>query len=54
MLQTVRVNSKLSVYAYLFDIFDYNKTLLVPPGTRVIVHNKFSHRVSWVLNGEKD
>lgn len=48
-----RVEPKLLVYAYFFDKFDYNKTLLVPTGTKIVAHQKPSHRASWALNGEQ-
>ena len=50
-LCSARVNPKLSAYPYLFGQFDYNKTPLVPPRTRVVAHTKVSKRASWQLNG---
>ena len=47
LLQTSRVNPKLSSHAYLFGNFDFNKTPLAPPGTRVVVHEKPQQRASW-------
>jgi hypothetical protein len=38
LLRNSRVNPKLSAYAYLFGNFNFNKTPLAPPGTKVIVH----------------
>jgi len=35
-----RINLKLSAYAQLHGIFNYNNTPIAPPGTRVLVHNK--------------
>ena len=52
LLRSARVNPRLSAYAYLFGEFDYNKTPLVPPGTKLVAHNKPSNRSSWALNGE--
>ena len=53
LLRSARVNPKLSAYVYLFGQFDYNKTPLVPPGTRVVAHTKVSKRASCQLNGEQ-
>ena len=51
LLRHARVNPKLSSYAYLFGVFDFNKTPLAPPGTRVSVHNKADQRASWARRG---
>ena len=53
LLQTARVNPSLSAYAYLFGNFDYNRTPLVPLGTKVVAHTKTSKRASWELNGKQ-
>ena len=53
LLRTSRSNPKLSAYAYLFGIFDYNKSPLVPPGTRVLAHTKPSQQTSWGLKGDQ-
>ena len=47
LLRASRVNPKLSAYAYLFGNFDFNKTPLAPPGTKVAVHIKPGNRPSW-------
>ena len=47
LMRSARANNKLSAYSYLFGIFDYNKTPLVPPGTKVLVHTKRENRKSW-------
>ena len=52
LLRSVHVNPKLLVWAYLFGQFDYNKTPLVPPGTKVLAHDKPTTRSSWALHGE--
>ena len=51
LLRTSRVNPKLSAYAYLFGNFDFNKTPLAPPGTKVIIHRKAKVRGSWDYHG---
>ena len=40
LLRSSRLNPKLSAHAFLFGQFDYNKTPIVPPGTKVVVHKK--------------
>ena len=40
LLQSACVNPKLSSYAYLFGQFDFNKMPLVPPGTKILAHDK--------------
>ena len=42
-----RVNPKLSAHAHLFGQFDFNKTPLGPPGTRVFVHELPNARGTW-------
>ena len=37
LLRTSRINKNLSAYAQLDGMFDYNKTPLAPPGTRVLL-----------------
>ena len=51
LLRTSRVNPKLSAYAYLFGNFDFNRTPLAPPGTKVIIHKKSKERGSWDYHG---
>ena len=51
LLRSSRVNQNLSAWAYLFGNFDFNKTPLAPPGTRVVVHEKPQQRASWAFHG---
>jgi hypothetical protein len=53
LLRSSRVNPKLSAYAYLHGNFDFNKTPLAPPGTKVLVHLKPDQRPSWAYHGEE-
>ena len=46
LLQNARASPKLSVHAYLFGNFDFNTTLMVPPGTKVVVYAKLGNRAS--------
>ena len=52
LLRSARINPNLSAYAYVFGQFDYNKTPLAPPGTRVVAHDTPGKRATWALNGE--
>lgn len=51
MLRASRLNPKLSAEAQLNGIFDFNRTPLAPPGTRVIIHEKPAVRQSWAPHG---
>ena len=51
LLRASRINPKLSAYAQLHGAFDYNATPLVPPGTKIIVHEKPAIRGSWAPRG---
>jgi hypothetical protein len=46
-----RINPKLSSHAQLNSLFDYNKTPLAPPGTKVIIHEKPDRLGSWSPHG---
>jgi hypothetical protein len=45
------LNPKLSAYTALEGNFDFNKTPLAPPGTKVIVHQKSAQRGTWSPHG---
>ena len=47
LLRPSRINKKLSAYAQLHGAFDFNRTPLAPPGTKIIIHNKPAIRGSW-------
>jgi hypothetical protein len=53
LLRNSRVNPKLSAYTYLYGNFDFNKTPLALPGTKVVVHLKATNRASWEYHGEE-
>ena len=53
LLRNSRVNPALSACAYLFGPYDFNKSPMAPPWTRVIVHKKTGNRTSWVQYGTK-
>jgi hypothetical protein len=41
----------MSAYAQLNGHFDFNRTPLDPPGTRIIAHDKPYQRASWYPHG---
>ena len=51
LLRPSQLNPKLSAYAQLEGAFDFNRTPLAPPGTRVIVHEKPTQRRTWAPHG---
>ena len=51
LLCNSRVNKALSVYAYLFGLYYFNKSPMAPPGTRVVVHGKPGNHTSWGHHG---
>ena len=52
MVRGSRMNPKLSAWDQLSGVFDYNRTPLGPPGTRVLVHEKSHQRGTWAPHGE--
>ena len=52
LLRNARVNPTLSAWSYLFRPFDFNKTPLAPPGTKLVIHKKPTNRKSWDFHGE--
>ena len=51
LLRASRLNPKLSAYAQLEGTFDFTRTPLAPPGTRVIIHEKPTIRQTWAPHG---
>lgn len=47
LLRGSRINPQLSAWAQVNGAFDYNRTPLGPPGTKVLVHEKPSVRETW-------
>jgi len=47
ILRGSRLNPKLSAWAQLNGTYDFNRTPIAPPGTRVLVHEKPATRDSW-------
>ena len=52
MLRGSRTNPKLSAWDQVCGVFDYNRTPIGPPGTRVLVHEKSHQRGTWAPHGE--
>ena len=50
LLRNTRTNPKLSSWAFLNGPFDFNKTPLTPPGTKIEVHTKPNKRASWAYH----
>ncbi len=51
LLRQSRINPRLSSEAQLNGAFDFNKTPLAPPGTRVIIHEQTGVRRTWSVHG---
>ena len=51
LLRNSRINSHLSSYADLFGEFDYNQHPLIPPGIKIIIHEKPTQRAPWAPRG---
>ena len=51
LLRASRLNPKLSAYAQLEGTFDFTRTPLAPPGTRVIIHEKPTNRQTLAPHG---
>ena len=53
LIQTSRTNPNLLAYAYLFGTFDFNRTPLAPPGTKVLIHKKLMTEDRWIITERK-
>jgi hypothetical protein len=53
LLRQSRLNPRLSAHAQLNGTFDYNRTPMAPPGTRVILHKTPAQRGTWATHGER-
>jgi hypothetical protein len=51
LLRKSRIDLRMSAYAQLNGNFDFNRTPLSPPGTRIIAHDKPDQRSSWDPHG---
>ena len=48
---TRRINPQLSAYAQMFGAFDFNRTPLGPPGTKLVVYENPTVRETWAPHG---
>jgi len=51
LLRPLRLHPLLSAHSVLYGVFDYNKTPLAPPGTKVLVHEKPKQNGTWADHG---
>jgi hypothetical protein len=51
LLKKSRINPRMSTYAQLNGHFDFNRTPMAPPVTRIIAHEKPDQRASWKPHG---
>jgi hypothetical protein len=47
LLRPSRRNPRISAYTALEGTFDFNRTPMAPPGTKVLIHEKSGQRQSW-------
>jgi hypothetical protein len=52
LLRSSRIHPSLSAYASMFGNFDYNRTPLAPPGTKVVAHTPATTRTSFGQHGK--
>jgi hypothetical protein len=51
LLRPARCNTNMSAHQILDGTFDYNRTPLAPPGTKILIHEKPNQRRSWDPHG---
>ncbi len=51
LLRTSRTHPKLSSYTHQNGPFDFNRTPLAPPGTKIVLHEKPKQRQTWAPHG---
>jgi hypothetical protein len=51
ILRKSSINERLSAYAQVHGVFDFNTTPLGPPGTKVLVHERPNNRGTWSPHG---
>jgi hypothetical protein len=52
LLRSSRIHPSLSAYASLFGQFDFNRTPLAPPGTKIVAHISADTRTSFGQHGQ--
>jgi hypothetical protein len=51
LLRTSRLHPQLSAAAHFHGLLDYNKTAFVPPGCKILAHEKPGKRLTWAHHG---
>ena len=51
LLRNSRINPKLSSWAYLNGVHNFQKIPMAPPGTKILIHSKPTKRASWAFHG---
>ena len=51
LLRSSHINPQLSAQELIFGTFNFNRTPLAPPGTKVLIHTKPSVRETWAPHG---
>jgi hypothetical protein len=52
LLRSLRIHPSLSAHASLFGNFDFNRTPMAPPGTRIVAHENSDNRTSYGEHGK--
>ena len=52
LLRNTRLNPKISAHEAIYGSFDFNRTPMAPPGTKVVIHDKSTKRASWAYHGQ--
>ena len=52
LLRRSQINPRLSAEAQLNGVFDYNRTSMAPPGTKVLIHKILQQRRTWDFHGK--
>jgi hypothetical protein len=52
ILGTSRINPKLSAATHIFGQYDFNRSPMAPPGTRIIAHYTPNRRRTWAPHGQ--
>jgi hypothetical protein len=52
MLRTSRINPKLSASTHIYGQYDFNRSPMAPPGTRIISHETPNRRRTWAPHGQ--
>ena len=52
MLRNTCLHPHCSAYEAMTGTFNFTKTPLAPPGTKVVIHDKSSKRASWAYHGQ--